>query len=88
MRFSHISDTHLGLIQYNSEERENDVYDAFNQAIELDPRQHIAYANSSLAHRILGNKPQAIESIKKAIELKPDSSEYRQVLHKLEAKDI
>ena len=34
MRFSHISDTHLGLIQYNSEEREKDVYDAFNQAIE------------------------------------------------------
>ncbi|KAF6243650.1 metallophosphoesterase [Nitrosopumilus sp. b1] len=34
MRFSHISDTHLGLIQYNSEERENDVYDAFNQAID------------------------------------------------------
>ena len=27
MLFSHISDSHLGLIQYGSEERENDVYD-------------------------------------------------------------
>jgi len=34
MLFSHISDTHLGLVQYGSEEREQDVYDVFNQAID------------------------------------------------------
>ena len=35
MKFSHISDTHLGLIQYGLEEREQDVYDSFNQAIDI-----------------------------------------------------
>ncbi len=33
MLFSHIADTHLGLVQYGSNEREDDVYDVFNQAI-------------------------------------------------------
>jgi DNA repair exonuclease SbcCD nuclease subunit len=36
MLFSHISDTHLGLVQYGSEERAQDVYDVFNQAIDTD----------------------------------------------------
>ena len=35
MKFSHISDTHLGLIQYGLEEREQDIYDSFNQAIDI-----------------------------------------------------
>jgi len=35
MLFSHIADTHLGLVQYGSSEREEDVYDAFNQAIDI-----------------------------------------------------
>ena len=35
MLFSHIADTHLGLVQYGSNEREQDVYDAFNQAIDI-----------------------------------------------------
>ena len=35
MLFSHISDTHLGLKQYNSDEREQDVYDVFNQAVDI-----------------------------------------------------
>jgi len=34
MRIAHIADTHLGYRQYNLEERESDVYDAFNEAIE------------------------------------------------------
>ena len=34
MLFSHISDTHLGLVQYGSNEREQDVYNVFNQAID------------------------------------------------------
>jgi len=34
MRIAHISDTHLGLRQYNLDERENDVYRAFEQAID------------------------------------------------------
>ncbi len=40
MLFSHISDTHLGLVQYNSEERENDIYDAFNQTIDISIKDH------------------------------------------------
>ena len=43
MIFSHISDTHLGLIQYNSEERENDVYSAFNQAIDTSIKDHVDF---------------------------------------------
>jgi DNA repair exonuclease SbcCD nuclease subunit len=43
MLFSHISDTHLGLVQYGSEERENDVYNAFNQAIDTSIKDHVDF---------------------------------------------
>lgn len=35
MRFAHIADTHLGYRQYNLDEREEDFYRAFTQAVEL-----------------------------------------------------
>lgn len=35
MRFAHIADTHLGYRQYNLDEREEDFYRAFKQAVEL-----------------------------------------------------
>ncbi|MDF2956925.1 MAG: DNA repair exonuclease SbcCD nuclease subunit [Candidatus Alkanophagales archaeon MCA70_species_1] len=34
MRFAHIADTHLGFRQYNLEEREQDFYDVFAEAVE------------------------------------------------------
>jgi exonuclease SbcD len=43
MIFSHISDTHLGFIQYHSEEREEDVYSAFNQAIDTSISDHVDF---------------------------------------------
>ena len=43
MQFSHISDTHLGLVQYGSEERAQDVYDAFNQAIDTSVKDHVDF---------------------------------------------
>ncbi len=43
MIFSHISDTHLGLVQYGSEEREHDVYDSFNQAIDTSISDHVDF---------------------------------------------
>lgn len=43
MIFSHISDTHLGFVQYNSEEREEDVYSAFNQAIDTSINDHVDF---------------------------------------------
>ena len=43
MLFSHISDTHLGLVQYNSEERENDIYDAFDQTIDISVKDHVDF---------------------------------------------
>jgi len=43
MLFSHISDTHLGLVQYASEEREKDVYDAFSQAIDISIKDHVDF---------------------------------------------
>jgi DNA repair exonuclease SbcCD nuclease subunit len=43
MLFSHISDTHLGLVQYASEEREQDVYQAFNEAIDTSIKDHVDF---------------------------------------------
>ena len=43
MLFSHISDTHLGLVQYSSEERAQDVYDVFNQAIDTSIKDHVNF---------------------------------------------
>jgi len=34
MRIAHVADTHLGYRQYNLDEREEDIYDAFNQVVE------------------------------------------------------
>ncbi len=43
MIFSHISDTHLGLVQYGAEEREQDVYHVFNQAIDTSIKDHVDF---------------------------------------------
>ena len=43
MLFSHISDTHLGLGQYGSQEREQDMYDAFNQSIDISIKDHVDF---------------------------------------------
>lgn len=43
MMFSHISDTHLGFVQYYSEEREQDVYSAFDQAIDISINDHVDF---------------------------------------------
>ncbi len=43
MLFSHISDTHLGLVQYGSEERAQDMYDSFNQAIDTSIKDHVDF---------------------------------------------
>jgi DNA repair exonuclease SbcCD nuclease subunit len=43
MLFSHISDTHLGLVQYASEEREQDVYQSFNESIDTSIKDHVDF---------------------------------------------
>ncbi|MFB5614088.1 MAG: metallophosphoesterase [Candidatus Nitrosomaritimum yanchengensis] len=43
MLFSHISDTHLGLVQYGSEEREQDIYHSFNEAIDTSIKDHVDF---------------------------------------------
>ena len=43
MKFSHISDTHLGLIQYGLEEREQDIYDSFNQSIDISIQDKVDF---------------------------------------------
>jgi len=43
MLFSHISDTHLGLQQYGLEERERDIYDSFNQTIDISIKDHVDF---------------------------------------------
>lgn len=41
MLVAHLSDMHLGYSQFNLEERENDVYDAFSQAIDISIREGV-----------------------------------------------
>jgi DNA repair exonuclease SbcCD nuclease subunit len=41
MLIAHISDTHLGATQYGLEERENDFYNAFKNAIDIIIKEHI-----------------------------------------------
>ena len=43
MKFSHISDTHLGLVQYGIEDREQDIYDSFNQAIDISIKDKVNF---------------------------------------------
>ena len=43
MLFSHISDIHLGLVQHGSEEREQDIYDVFNQSIDISIKDHVDF---------------------------------------------
>ncbi len=43
MIFSHISDTHLGLTQYGLQEREDDVYSAFNESIDTSIKDHVDF---------------------------------------------
>ena len=43
MIFSHISDIHLGLVQFGSEERENDIYTSFDQAIDISIKDHVDF---------------------------------------------
>jgi DNA repair exonuclease SbcCD nuclease subunit len=41
MSIAHISDTHLGYSQFNLEEREQDVYSAFEQAIDISIKERV-----------------------------------------------
>lgn len=43
MIFSHISDTHLGLTQYGLQEREDDVYSAFNESVDISIKDHVDF---------------------------------------------
>ncbi len=43
MTFAHISDIHLGQKQYGAGEREEDMYDAFAQAVDISIRDHVEF---------------------------------------------
>jgi DNA repair exonuclease SbcCD nuclease subunit len=43
MIFSHISDMHLGLTQYGLQEREDDVYSAFNESVDVSIKDHVDF---------------------------------------------
>lgn len=43
MTFSHISDTHLGQTQYNTKEREEDMYNALKQAIDISIKNRVEF---------------------------------------------
>lgn len=44
MRFAHISDTHLGQAQYGRAEREEDMYAALDEAVDVSIRDHVDFA--------------------------------------------
>lgn len=44
MTFAHISDTHLGQKQYGAREREEDMYRAFAEAVDISIRDHVEFA--------------------------------------------
>ncbi len=43
VQFAHIADTHLGYRQFNNEERENDFYESFNEAIDKIIEEHVDF---------------------------------------------
>ncbi len=44
MRFAHISDMHLGQTQYGRAEREDDMYDAFDEAVDISIKDRVDFA--------------------------------------------
>ncbi len=69
MLVSHISDIHLGYAQFNLQEREEDVYDVFEESIEKSIHEHVEAI--ILAGDIFHNpKPSGAAIIKLARELK------------------
>ena len=44
MRFAHISDMHLGQTQYGRAEREDDMYDAFDEAVGISIKDKVDFA--------------------------------------------
>ncbi len=55
MRIAHLADTHLGYRQYNLDEREQDIYDAFHQVIDkaLEERVDVIVHSGDLFHKSL-----------------------------------
>ncbi len=43
MLIAHISDTHLGAMQYGKDEREEDFYNAFSEAIDIIIKEHVRF---------------------------------------------
>lgn len=69
MLVSHISDIHLGYAQFNLQEREEDVYDVFEESVEKSIHEHVEAI--ILAGDIFHNpKPNGAAIIKLARELK------------------
>ncbi|HEY6536014.1 MAG TPA: DNA repair exonuclease [Candidatus Nitrosocosmicus sp.] len=69
MLISHISDIHLGYAQFNLQEREEDVYDVFEESIDKSIHEHVEAI--ILAGDIFHNpKPNGAAMIKLARELK------------------
>ena len=69
MLISHISDTHLGYAQFNLQEREEDLYEVFGEAIEKSISEHVKAI--ILAGDIFHNpKPNGAAIIRLARELK------------------
>ena len=69
MLISHISDIHLGYAQFNLQEREEDLYEVFEESVDKSIQEHVEAV--ILAGDIFHNpKPTGSDVIKLARELK------------------
>ena len=66
----------LGSFYLNNNEIDQAIR-AFDRAIELNPRLHLAYNGLGLAHSMKGNLSEAAKSFEKCLEVNPQFSEAR-----------
>ncbi|MHA1793134.1 MAG: metallophosphoesterase family protein [Promethearchaeota archaeon] len=68
MKFIHLADTHLGYVQYNYQERENDYYNTFNRAIDkiIELKPEFVVHSGDLFHAWNPN-PRAMLTFKDAL---------------------
>lgn len=74
--FSHVADYNVrGTSKAQFGDYENAIID-FNKAIQIDRKNHMAYANRAKAQDELGNLSAALEDLTTAIELAPEEYDY------------
>lgn len=64
--------------------RLNEAVESFRRAAAIDPKNFKAWVNLSIAHLGTGNRPGAVKTLEKALELRPRDPRLRQRLQDLQ----